>query len=154
MLNCPKCLGKLEEKEIEGVKVDVCWACEGIWFDKGELKKVIEADAKNLKTLDLDREEFNGKEFADLKDELNKKTGSCPRCDNAMKQKTYEYNRGKKLVVDVCENNCGLWLDGGEIHKLRDRKLAKWQDKLEDTEFKKELFFEAMHRRLFRSRSY
>jgi len=37
MLNCPKCLGKLEEKSVENVKVDICWVCEGIWFDKNEL---------------------------------------------------------------------------------------------------------------------
>ena len=29
MLNCPKCIGKLEEKKVEGVTVDVYWVCEG-----------------------------------------------------------------------------------------------------------------------------
>jgi len=40
-MKCPKCGDKLEEKELENVKIDVCSKCEGIWLDKGELELII-----------------------------------------------------------------------------------------------------------------
>ena len=35
-MNCPKYVGKLEKKKMEGDEADVCFVREGIWFDAGE----------------------------------------------------------------------------------------------------------------------
>ena len=51
MLNCPKCLGKLEENTVENVKVDICWVCEGIWFDAGELETIVKLEKTGLDKL-------------------------------------------------------------------------------------------------------
>lgn len=41
-MNCPRCkAAALEEREREGVVVDVCLTCRGIWLDRGELEKII-----------------------------------------------------------------------------------------------------------------
>jgi ribosomal protein L37AE/L43A len=43
--DCPKCEGKLVESDFQGVKVDVCNECHGVWFDAGELAQATEKDA-------------------------------------------------------------------------------------------------------------
>lgn len=41
-MNCPRCQGAaLEERERDGVVIDVCHACRGVWLDRGELEKLI-----------------------------------------------------------------------------------------------------------------
>jgi hypothetical protein len=36
-MKCPKCGHDLKERQFEGVTVDVCSFCEGVFFDAGEL---------------------------------------------------------------------------------------------------------------------
>jgi ribosomal protein L32 len=40
-MRCPKCGHELLEETLEGVKVDRCSFCEGIYFDAGELDHVL-----------------------------------------------------------------------------------------------------------------
>jgi hypothetical protein len=41
-MNCPRCeTAKLEERERDGVQIDVCTGCRGIWLDRGELEKLV-----------------------------------------------------------------------------------------------------------------
>lgn len=42
-LHCPKCGTKLDEEMLEGVAVDLCPACRGVWLDDGELAKLAES---------------------------------------------------------------------------------------------------------------
>lgn len=44
-LKCPKCEGNLVESDFEGVKIDVCNKCHGVWLDAGELAQVTKKDA-------------------------------------------------------------------------------------------------------------
>ena len=44
-LDCPKCDGKLVESDFQGIKIDVCNKCHGVWFDAGELAQVTEKDS-------------------------------------------------------------------------------------------------------------
>jgi Zn-finger nucleic acid-binding protein len=34
----------MSAKTVEGIELDLCKNCGGIWFDQGELEKVIEAE--------------------------------------------------------------------------------------------------------------
>ena len=122
-MDCPKCLGILEEKDVEGVTVDVCWVCEGIWFDKDELIKVLEADSKDFNTIDVARSGFDGKEAVSMKAEFDKKTGKCPKCEDKTELERKDFKN--KIFADVCPKCSGIWLDGGEIHKLRNRTLVE-----------------------------
>jgi hypothetical protein len=36
-MRCPKCGTRLDEQEVEHLKVDVCPQCHGTWLDAGEL---------------------------------------------------------------------------------------------------------------------
>jgi uncharacterized protein len=40
-MRCPKCGHEMKEEALEGVKVDRCSHCEGIYFDAGELDQVL-----------------------------------------------------------------------------------------------------------------
>ncbi|NJD20711.1 MAG: hypothetical protein FIA95_15680 [Gemmatimonadetes bacterium] len=41
-MKCPRCeTAGLEEREREGVPIDVCPQCRGIWLDRGELERLI-----------------------------------------------------------------------------------------------------------------
>jgi hypothetical protein len=41
-MNCPRCASEpLDERVREGVTIDVCQGCRGIWLDRGELEKLI-----------------------------------------------------------------------------------------------------------------
>ena len=38
---CPKCGMGMTEKELNGVLVDICDACDGVYFDRGELEALL-----------------------------------------------------------------------------------------------------------------
>lgn len=40
-LVCPRCGVKMEKIKKNGVIIDVCRTCEGMWLDGGELEKLI-----------------------------------------------------------------------------------------------------------------
>ena len=44
---CPRCGIDLVEHEHNGVKIDQCDECGGIWLDKGELEMIEEIDRKS-----------------------------------------------------------------------------------------------------------
>ena len=53
-MNCPKCLtATLAEFKLEGVAVDRCSRCDGIWFDARELSQLLAEDADRSPELDL-----------------------------------------------------------------------------------------------------
>ncbi|HZO66002.1 MAG TPA: zf-TFIIB domain-containing protein [Kribbellaceae bacterium] len=44
-LTCPKCHGSMRVYERSGVTVDQCSECRGIFLDRGELEKLLDAEA-------------------------------------------------------------------------------------------------------------
>lgn len=41
-MNCPRCASAvLDERERNGIQVDVCPSCRGVWLDRGELERLI-----------------------------------------------------------------------------------------------------------------
>jgi Zn-finger nucleic acid-binding protein len=44
-MNCPKCNITLLMADRQGVEIDYCPQCRGIWLDRGELEKIIERSA-------------------------------------------------------------------------------------------------------------
>lgn len=41
-MNCPVCSVQLLMSDKQGVEIDYCPKCRGIWLDRGELDKIIE----------------------------------------------------------------------------------------------------------------
>ena len=44
-LTCPKCQGSMRHYERSGVTVDQCSECRGIFLDRGELERLIDAES-------------------------------------------------------------------------------------------------------------
>jgi uncharacterized protein len=44
-MNCPVCNVPLTMMERQGVEIDYCQRCRGVWLDRGELDKIIERSA-------------------------------------------------------------------------------------------------------------
>lgn len=44
-MKCPNCEETLVMTERQGVEIDYCPKCRGIWLDRGELDKIIERSA-------------------------------------------------------------------------------------------------------------
>ena len=44
-MNCPVCNIQLNMMERQGVEIDYCSKCRGVWLDRGELDKIIERSA-------------------------------------------------------------------------------------------------------------
>jgi Zn-finger nucleic acid-binding protein len=40
-MNCPRCKAELTEMDRDGITIDRCEGCRGIWLDRGELEKLL-----------------------------------------------------------------------------------------------------------------
>lgn len=45
-MNCPKCNVTLLMTDRQGIEIDYCPNCRGVWLDRGELDKIIERSAQ------------------------------------------------------------------------------------------------------------
>lgn len=45
VLNCPVCAGAMREVARDGILIDTCTQCRGVWLDRGELEKIAAAVA-------------------------------------------------------------------------------------------------------------
>ena len=69
-MNCPKCeADTLGEFSVQGVAVDRCASCAGIWFDAHELSQLLAEEARHVASL----------RRGHVKDEVEGKRGKCPR---------------------------------------------------------------------------
>jgi Zn-finger nucleic acid-binding protein len=41
-MHCPTCIVELNITERQGVEIDYCPQCRGVWLERGELDKIIE----------------------------------------------------------------------------------------------------------------
>ena len=48
-MNCPSCNTTLLITDRQGIEIDYCPQCRGIWLDRGELDKLIERSATETK---------------------------------------------------------------------------------------------------------
>ncbi|MEO1273157.1 MAG: zf-TFIIB domain-containing protein [Myxococcota bacterium] len=112
-MDCPKCDGMLNKVYVGTIEVDQCSACAGIWFDMGELNKVLKAsDIDSLK-----RRTEPATEHDSIKTQ-------CPRCHgqgNMIHVKDMDHS----IHVDTCVVCYGQWLDGGELEMLRRKGLME-----------------------------
>jgi uncharacterized protein len=44
-MQCPACATPLTMSERQGIEIDYCPSCRGVWLDRGELDKIIERSA-------------------------------------------------------------------------------------------------------------
>jgi uncharacterized protein len=83
-MKCPHCGEILLITERQGIEIDYCPKCRGVWLDKGELDKIIEkTESSESKHYDNDRkekdyddnEDFDGHRHFDKNNPARKKRG-------------------------------------------------------------------------------
>ncbi|MDP7033341.1 MAG: zf-TFIIB domain-containing protein [Planctomycetota bacterium] len=116
-MNCPHCQNTLTQEDYEGVEIDRCTACEGIYLDDGELKHINDAREKTFSPEEISAVDGIQKQVQAHSEEA---VGSiqCPKCtDSQMNRQNYAGQTG--IVIDRCPNCKGLWLDAGEVEKIQ-----------------------------------
>ena len=101
VLSCPRDGAALETVVREGVTIDRCGTCRGMWFDKGELRRV-SGERR------VEREATRGR-IVPVQSDF-----ACIRCGGVSHLSFIE-----EVSVDACSACHGVWLDGGELEEAR-----------------------------------
>jgi hypothetical protein len=106
-MKCPVCKKEdLVALETDGVEVDWCGACKGIWLDRGELELLqgdVQGAAEFIKSLKPAQTPVE-------------KSRRCPICNIRMVKVESAWD--SMIVLDRCPRQDGLWLDRGELGKI------------------------------------
>jgi Zn-finger nucleic acid-binding protein len=102
----------MEVKNYEGVEIDLCPKCEGVWLDQGEIRKIVETQ----------QEDFSEPEriqaFQERGIDLSVgKSFFCPQCGRTLQKVNYMVNTG--VIIDRCPADHGIWLDAGELARVQ-----------------------------------
>ena len=110
-MKCPRDGTELSKVELLGLELDKCHACDGIWFDRGELETLSEAK-------DADIEEVLERKYGNPKVKEGKPEGymRCPRCGSRLREQYYTYLN--PVRVDRCETCFGFWMDDEELNAV------------------------------------
>lgn len=109
-MKCPNCDGELEAKTFKKVRIEECNKCQGLWFDRDELKKAKDSTDTDLAWLDFDI--FEEKESKYHKSETDK---LCPRDGSSLSKLTYSHS---SVSIDTCPVCHGIFLDKNEFEKI------------------------------------
>lgn len=104
---CPNCDERMIVVELDGIEVDHCPACHGVWFDTGELELLVERSGGDPVRLQA------------LLDAAKPAQGArrpCPRCRRTLH--AIELTVPATLTIDRCAVGDGVWLDAGELPVL------------------------------------
>jgi len=99
-MECPRCNSTLYAVERGGLRLDHCWDCGGIWFEKDELDEIIDKEG----TIEL---------LIQITGKLKGEGLKCPKCREIMS--THEIFG---VYVDHCNICNGIWMDKGETEKV------------------------------------
>ncbi len=120
-MKCPVDKTRLSEIEYERtVMVDFCSSCKGMWLEKGELKAI-----------QTNKGKYYGEELKKLPNlvdkaymqalEKNRPSLNCPTCEESnivIALERREHGYCSQIMIDVCPECQGIWLDNGEIKAL------------------------------------
>ena len=113
LMRCPKCRADMDQIDYEGIEVDRCSRCNGIWFDHGEI------------------EQLQKRKAAAKIDIGDKKTGQqsntidnyrCPRCSGAMIKMVDPEQR--HIWYEKCSLCHGSFFDAGEFKDLSELTIS------------------------------
>ena len=121
---CPVCKNDMIVVEYDKIELDYCAGCHGVWFDSGELELLLEA--KSLQNPDLLLNNILNSPDSDSPEKKRK----CPICGHKMKKTAI--GERPEILIDACDQEHGLWFDGGEVNQLL-RQLAEKSPEKQDS---------------------
>lgn len=103
-MKCPDCHAELALKKRDGVEMEVCPSCAGMWLTSQELAQ-----------LEDEVFDFGDDEKGSLMLGSSPTNRECPECGKAMR--SFQY-RLYDLEMDYCEDQHGFWLKAGEDKRV------------------------------------
>jgi PAT family beta-lactamase induction signal transducer AmpG len=118
-MRCPKCRADMAPVVHEGVEVDRCSNCGGLWFDTGELEALrSKAAAQAIDT----GERSEGRRYNAI-DEYR-----CPRCGGEMEKHVDPQQR--HIWFETCTDCDGSFFDAGEFRDLAQLTVSDYVKRL------------------------
>ena len=108
-MECPKCEIELHKKTIQEIEVDECQKCEGIWFEKDELRQIKDKTDSDLNWMDFEIWKHPEK-FKPVSDK-----NDCPNCTHKMNVLDYD---NTNIEIEYCTECQGIWLDKDKLQKI------------------------------------
>jgi hypothetical protein len=112
-MKCPNGDGELAAGKRDGVDMEICPACHGMWLTRKELEQ-----------LEDEVFDFGDNEKGSLMLDSDPSTRTCPECSKPLR--TFEY-RFYDLQLEFCPDQHGYWLDAGEDQRVLE--LMKKEEK-------------------------
>ncbi len=107
---CPTCKSDMVVIEYNEIELDYCTNCRGVWFDSGELTLL-------LNSIDIEHHSHLLHDIVNIPEAKSAEDKrKCPICNRKMKKTTI--GQQPEILIDVCDQEDGLWFDGGEVHQL------------------------------------
>ena len=123
MTDCINGCGHMSQLVYEGVEIDICKLCAGVWLDFGELTTIIETKERTWPESIISKVLASTGTPGVSFEEQNRKL-FCPKCESVLPPTNYQGNSG--VIVNTCPNDHGLWLDAGELAKIQ-IYMERWQ---------------------------
>ncbi|MEZ0390647.1 MAG: zf-TFIIB domain-containing protein [Pseudobdellovibrionaceae bacterium] len=147
-MKCPACQSQTQQQTVANVPLDVCAeGCGGLWFDQFEFKKFNEAHEphpEDILKLNLPNPPLKRK-FDVL---------TCPRCQDSGIKMMKRFSSPKRSVqVDECPKCAGIWLDLGELSRIRNEYQNDQEREAAAQKMIQELFGQQMKVEAEKSRS-
>lgn len=106
---CPRCRAPLEIHTQHEEEYDLCPTCGGVWLDRDEFHRAtLESAGSGEETF---RQQYRRGGIQDPGGYV-----PCVRCGKAMNRKNFKRISG--VLIDECGTH-GVWLDAGELDKIR-----------------------------------
>ena len=115
-IRCCGCSSVMYEVDRNGIVIDVCPNCDGLWFDVGELEMFIKTiPTPSQMKVDSKKKEHKVRRAFQSIPEFGPQR-NCPHCNLMMGKKNFKNVSG--VIVDVCRFH-GVFLDPLELDKIR-----------------------------------
>ena len=101
-MRCPNCGAELAVAKRDGIDVELCPACQGMWLTPQELEQ-------------LEDETFDLGKKGSLVFDPEPSSRQCPVCSGPLQ--TFSY-RDYGLKLELCSQGHGYWLDAGEDKRV------------------------------------
>jgi Zn-finger nucleic acid-binding protein len=95
----------MQTATFEGIELDRCDICRGIFFDRGELDQMIQRKVPGADAL----------AYAALSETMDELAAICPRCEREMAPRI----GAAQIKMDVCDKCDSVFLDQGELAALQ-----------------------------------
>ncbi len=119
---CPRCKVPLTMHLKKGEEYNICPKCGGLWLDRGEFH--LFTSEYDVYRKEDEKGEYLREPFKDHVEYI-----PCIRCGKLMNRKNFAKISG--VIIDECGRH-GVWLDAGELDKIRhfiaDGGLERAQD--------------------------